>query len=102
MKRVLRVSAVLIILGLCIWASWHREDLKNFPQIISSYYSKQFCSCYFVMKQGEDRCHEWTRQWVPIQSFELDRENKQVRVRGLFRTSTASYAGGRQGCFLVE
>ena len=49
-----------------------------FPGIISSFYSKEFCSCYFVTEGTPEECHNFARQWVPIQNFVLDKEKRII------------------------
>jgi len=91
-KYVLLALAVFI-LG---WLVTYRVEVTSFPGIISSYYSKEFCSCYFVEKMGEPFCHDFARQYIPIQDFKLD--GNTVTVKGLFITNSSTYHGEREGC----
>lgn len=52
------------------------------------------------MELSEEQCHNFARQWVPISEFHLDRENKQVTVKGLGRTNTAKFLSLPDGCVL--
>lgn len=90
----------LVLLALVIFLLVNFKHTAAFPSIISSFYSKEFCSCYFVTEGTVDQCHNFARQWVPIQSFELDKEKRTVTVKGLFVTTTARYTGDRYGCVL--
>ncbi|HRP67909.1 MAG TPA: hypothetical protein PLY93_00035 [Turneriella sp.] len=103
-KIVKRVSqlVVLLLLGVGIYLAVNFRHTAAFPKIISAFYSKEFCSCYFVTEGTVDECHNFARQWVPIQSFSLDGENRSVTVKGLFVTTTARYTGDRYGCVLEE
>jgi len=94
--RALLLFAVLIIL----WIQWNWKHLEAFPSIISSFYSKEFCSCYYVMKQSEEQCHNFARQWVPISQFGNDIEKKEVTVSGLGRTNKSIFLNEKQGCVL--
>lgn len=76
------------------------SNLKAFPYIISSFYSKEFCSCYFVVRKDEEFCHHYARQWVPISDFRLDLEEKKVTVSGLGKTNTAYFRDKNLGCVL--
>ncbi|MCZ8342297.1 MAG: hypothetical protein O9301_04630 [Leptospira sp.] len=99
-KILILVSTLLFIL--LVWIQWNWKHLASFPSIISSFYSKEFCSCYFVTKLSEEQCHNFARQWVPISEFKLDIENKSVTVKGLGRTNTAKYLDETFGCTLQD
>lgn len=101
MKNILRTIVLILFAALTAWVAWNRKELRNFPGIISAFYSKEMCSCMFVVGQTEEFCNNYARQWVPIQGAPVvDREKKTVQVRGLFVTSEAEYTGERTGCVL--
>lgn len=98
-KRLLQLIA-LGVFAVVIFLLVNFKHTAAFPSIISSFYSKEFCSCYFVTEGTVEQCHNFARQWVPIQSFVLDKEKRTVTVKGLFVTTTARYTGDRYGCVL--
>lgn len=98
-KRILQALGAAL-LGVTVFLAVNYKHTAAFPRIISSFYSKEFCSCYFVTEGTEEQCHNFARQWVPIQSFALDKEKRTVTVKGLFATTTARYTGDRYGCIL--
>ncbi|MFZ5629632.1 MAG: hypothetical protein ACOY5B_10920 [Spirochaetota bacterium] len=98
-RRILQLLG-LALLGVVLFLAVNYRHTAAFPRIISSFYSKEFCSCYFVTEGTEEQCHNFARQWVPIQSFTLDKEKRTVTVKGLFATTTARYTGDRYGCIL--
>lgn len=98
MKRII-IYIVGIIVGISLlWIVANWSHIKAFPSIISAFYSKEFCSCYFVMERSEEICHNYARQYVPISDFSLDQENRTVTVKGLGRITTVQYQGERTGC----
>jgi hypothetical protein len=99
MKRIAQGFLVLILI-LAVYLLVNFKHTKAFPKIISSFYSKEFCSCYFVTEGTPEQCHNFAKQWVPIQDFKLDKEARTVTVRGLFISTTARYTGDRYGCLL--
>ncbi len=99
LKRALQVLGLAVISGL-LFLLVNFKHSAAFPSIISSFYSKEFCSCYFVTEGTVEQCHNFARQWVPIQSFTLDKEKRTVTVKGLFVSTTARYTGDRYGCVL--
>ena len=93
----------LTILVLCIvWAIANWKHLVVYPNIISSYYAKEYCSCFFVTELDEESCHTIVKQWIPIQSFTLNKENKTVLVKGLWQINSAEYLDEKTGCRLVD
>lgn len=106
MKKVFNKKNILRFLGLAagfllLWVALNWKHIRAFPDIISSFYSKEFCSCFFITGRGEAACHNYARQYVPISDFSLDKEKKQVTVTGLWQTNKASYLGPLEGCRLV-
>lgn len=99
LKRTLQVFGLLVLAGL-LFLLINFKHTAAFPSIISSFYSKEFCSCYFVTEGTVEQCHNFARQWVPIQNFTLDKEKRTVTVKGLFVSTTARYTGDRYGCVL--
>lgn len=107
MKKLLKTLAVVALIaalagGVWIGANW--RHVRAFPKILSSWYAKEFCSCYFVVGRDEAFCHNIARQWVPVDTdsdaFVLDTESGTVTVRGLGHSHTARYQGQRFGCVL--
>ncbi len=100
-KTIIIALLIFILFDLvAFWVVTHWSNLKAFPYIISSFYSKEFCSCYFIVRQDEAFCHNYARQWVPISSFQLDKESKSVTVSGLGKTNTARFFNQKYGCVL--
>jgi hypothetical protein len=98
------ILSALGILALCIafWVQWNWKHIEAFPSIISSFYSKEFCSCQYVMKLSEEQCHNFARQWVPISEFINDKEKKEVIVTGLGRTNKSVFLSEKLGCVIAN
>ncbi|MCC5816282.1 MAG: hypothetical protein JJT78_16145 [Leptospira sp.] len=102
-KNIILFLILFIIFDIALfWTISNWKNLTAFPSIISSFYSKEFCSCYFVVREDEDFCHHYARQWVPISDFQLDKESKKVTVSGLGRTNTAIFQNDKKGCVLED
>ncbi|NVZ99630.1 amidase [Pseudomonas gingeri] len=90
----------LLLLALFSW-TWHeRVALRAFPQIISAYTAKEYCSCRYVMNNAADYCLGYVKQSVPISRFVDDPSQRRVSAEGLGRSSTAVWVGEREGCRL--
>ncbi|TGN19460.1 hypothetical protein [Leptospira idonii] len=100
MKKNILGTLLAVLILILFWVQWNWKHLAAFPSIISSFYSKEYCSCFYVMKQSEEQCHHFARQWVPISDFKNDQENKEVIVSGLGRTNKAKFIDSKRGCVL--
>ena len=89
---------VILLLALC-WSK--RTVLAAFPDIISAYTAKEYCSCRYVMDNPADYCLAYVKQYVPTSRFVDDVTRKQVSVSGLGRSNTAAWLSQRQGCQLL-
>ena len=97
MKRFL-LLLLIVLLG---WGWFERENLWAFPDIISAYTAKEYCSCRYVMDNPADYCLAYVKKYVPTSSFVDDAAHKQVSVSGLGRSNTAAWLSQRQGCQLL-
>lgn len=105
-KKIIWKNTKRILLGLLvfiiIYGVIYYKEIKSFPSIISAFYSKEYCSCFFVSEGTEEFCHDYARQYVPISEFKLNRDEKTVTVKGLGRSATAKFFGDREGCRLIQ
>jgi len=99
-RRPLLSLLLLLLLILLGWI-WHeRVALQAFPQIISAYTVKEYCSCRYVMNNSADYCQGYVKQSVPISRFLDDPRQRRVSAEGLWRSSTAVWVSAREGCRL--
>ncbi|BBP69355.1 hypothetical protein PHLH6_13590 [Pseudomonas sp. Seg1] len=96
MKRFLLVLLV-VLLG---WGVYERENLWAFPDIISAYTAKEYCSCRYVMNNDAEYCHGYVKQWLPTSQFTDDSTRKTITVSGMGRHNSAQWQSERQGCRL--
>lgn len=100
MKKAI-LAIVIIALILCgMWVVGNWRHLSSFPTILSSYYSKEYCSCYYVTGGEEEFCHEFVSSWLDIDEFRHDKDARRITVSGLGRTNSAVYRGEALGCVL--
>lgn len=103
-RRPLLTVLVALSIGLFIallsWLWLERVALRAFPEIISAYTAKEYCSCRYVMEQPAEYCRGYVKQSVPISDFLETPEEKRIIVAGLGRSNSARWMGARQGCRL--
>jgi len=92
---------VLMLVLLLGWGWQQRVALSAFPDILSAYTAKEYCSCRYVAGQSAPYCQGYVKQYLPISDFVDDPEHKRVKASGLGRTHTASWLGVREGCRLI-
>jgi hypothetical protein len=100
--RLRPLSRVLIIIAVALAALiWqYRIQLQAFPDIISAYTAKEYCSCRYVMNNPAEYCRAYVKQWLPS-DVQDDESNRTVSANGLGRTHSAAWIGARQGCRLL-
>lgn len=94
----LTLVLLIVVLG---WVWQERVALWAFPDIISAYTAKEYCSCRYVMNNPLEYCHQYVKQWLPVSDFTDDGESKRVSASGLGRRHSAVWLGERQGCRLT-
>lgn len=99
-RRPFSSLGLILLIALLGWI-WHeRVALWAFPEIISTYTAKEYCSCRYVMINDADYCRGYVQQWLPISGFTDDTASKRITVSGLGRSNSATWLGERQGCRL--
>jgi hypothetical protein len=91
---------LIVLVALLGWIWQERMTLWAFPDIISAYTAKEYCSCRYVMNNEAGYCLRYVKQWLPTSSFIDDAASKRVTVSGMGRSNSAVWRGERQGCRL--
>lgn len=92
---------LLVLLVVLLGWIWHeRLALWAFPDIVSAYTAKEYCSCRYVMNNEVGYCRGYVKQWLPASDFRDDAQSKRVTVSGMGRSNSAAWIGERQGCRL--
>ncbi|WP_445179465.1 amidase [Pseudomonas sp. McL0111] len=99
MKLLKRILLVLLIV-LLGWGWLERENLWAFPDIISAYTAKEYCSCRYVMNNDAEYCRGYVKQWLPTSTFNDDPISKTITVSGMGRSNSAQWRSEHQGCRL--
>lgn len=100
-RRPFSSLLVLIIVVLAALAWSNRTALAAFPDIISAYTAKEYCSCRYVMDNPAEYCVGYVKQYVPTSAFFDDVAHKHVTASGLGRSNTAAWLSQQQGCQLL-
>ncbi|MHA3737583.1 amidase [Pseudomonas sp. Eth.TT006] len=98
--KLLKRLLLLALIALLGWIWLERDNLWAFPDIISAYTAKEYCSCRYVMNNEAEYCRGYVKQWLPNSSFSDDSASKTVSVSGMGRSSRAQWLSERQGCRL--
>lgn len=96
------LTLFLVLLALVLGWGWQqRVALAAFPDILSAYTAKEYCSCRYVVGQSQAYCQGYVKQYLPLSGLVDDAEQKRVTASGLGRSNTAVWIGSRQGCRLL-
>ena len=99
-RRPILGVCVLLIVVLLGWAWQQRVALSAFPDIVSAYTAKEYCSCRYVANQPADYCRGYVKQWLGTSGFTDEADLKRVTVSGMGRSNSAQWQSERQGCRL--
>ncbi|WP_460117357.1 amidase [Pseudomonas sp. S2_C03] len=99
-RRPFTAVGAFLLIALLGWIWQERVALWAFPDIISAYTAKEYCSCRYVMNNDAQYCRGYVKQWLPVSGFTDDSAAKRVSVEGLGRSNSAQWLGERQGCRL--
>lgn len=95
-------SLLLLLLAVLLGWAWHeRLALQAFPDILSAYTAKEYCSCRYVMNNPADYCRGYVRQYLPLSSLVDDSEQRRITASGLGRSYSAAWISEREGCRLA-
>lgn len=100
-RRPFSTLLLVLLIALLGWGWQERVALRAFPDIISAYTAKEYCSCRYVMNNDAEFCHRYVKQWLPVSSFTDDPVSKRLTVSGLGRSNGAQWIGEHQGCRLI-
>ena len=92
---------LLLTVPLLGWGWQERVALAAFPDILSAYTAKEYCSCRYVAGQSDQYCRGYVKQYLPLSELQDDAGQKRVTASGLGRSNTAVWTGARQGCRLL-
>ncbi|MHC8399626.1 amidase [Pseudomonas sp. MDT1-17] len=99
-RRPFSTLLLILLVALLGWVWQERVALWAFPDIISAYTAKEYCSCRYVMNNPAEFCHSYVKQWLPTSGFTDDAASRRVTVSGMWRSNSAQWIGERQGCRL--
>jgi hypothetical protein len=99
-RRPFSTLGLILLIALLGWIWQERVALWAFPDIISAYTAKEYCSCRYVMNNDTQYCQGYVKQWLPFSAFVDDPAGKHVTVSGMGRSNSAQWIGEHQGCRL--
>jgi hypothetical protein len=100
-RRPFSLLLLLVVLLASAWSWSNRHYLQAFPDIVSAYTAKEYCSCRYVMDNPADYCLSYVKLSLPSSGFFDDEARKIVTASGLGRTHSAAWLSARQGCQLL-
>jgi hypothetical protein len=98
--RLVAVAGIVLVVALGVLVAYNWQDVRAFSGILPAFYAKEFCSCRFVVGQSVPFCHDYARQWLPINHFYLSEHKRCVTVTALGQTRSAGFLNRREGCRL--
>ena len=75
---------------------------KNIGYLITRYMAKEYCSCRYVVKQSPKVCKDENKSYKVLVRIMEDEENKVIKVRNVFTTTSAYFVNEKLGCILEK
>jgi hypothetical protein len=86
MKKLLFIP-LLLILGSC--------EIRT---VVTANFSKEFCSCLFVVKRSKESCYNQAKQFITPTGYEINDKLKTVSARFLGAHSVFGFESQKYGC----
>lgn len=99
-KNKLFLSAVFlfIILGAAHQIIFSRTHIKDVPMLMATMRAKEFCSCYFILKQEKDYCIDSVKKGYPLFDYKIDEDKKRVTFKNPIASASAFVIEMKYGC----
>jgi len=69
--------------------------------MLSATFSKDYCSCRFIVGQTDGYCREVAKQYISVKEYKVDLDQKIVYSAGLGESATVQFVEGK-GCHFKE
>ena len=102
MKKIAITLVLFLLIIFIMWAISSRRHLIAFPEIVSSYSAKEYCSCRYVVGRTPDQCYDLVRQYISIDTPVEDEAARTITITGMGQTNQARYVNERLGCVLLN
>jgi hypothetical protein len=111
MKRIALTILTIVIISLLTALLWPNESthlrLIDAPSIATRFRAKEFCTCYYLLKQELSYCDDWTKDIALNAHYQLDNEQKTVSAwftwpfsKHLLYEHKARFLDDKSGCRL--
>lgn len=102
MKKIIITLILFMLIILAMWAISSRKHWLAFPDVVSSYSAKEYCSCRYVVGRSAEQCKELVRQYISIDAPIEEDATKTITISGMGQTNQARYINERLGCVLLN
>ncbi len=99
-KSVLFICLVAVILFLK-YTFFTKTNVLEIPELLASSRSKEFCSCYFILKNNEDYCLNQVLKGYPLFKYFIG--NGLVSFSNpLYRSTSVVSVDKKYGCYFKK
>ncbi|MGK0366935.1 MAG: hypothetical protein ACI9QD_000066 [Thermoproteota archaeon] len=103
MKKIIVIG---FFIGFVLAVIGHQQKFSitpvwQIPNILTAMRAKEFCSCYFLLKNKKAYCLAKVKKGYPAFGHNVDDKNKSVSFTILYATTTSEVKNPRLGCKLL-
>lgn len=99
-KTFLIFFGIFIFLGAFHQVIFSRTSLREVPELMATMRAKEFCSCFYMLKKGEEYCLESVKKGYPLFEYKITKETKSITFKNKFAEATAQVENPLYGCSL--
>lgn len=98
MKKILSFLLILSAFVIGHEAIFSKTNILEVPELLASSRSKEFCSCFFLLKNKEKSCLNQVLKGYPLFKYKLKKDS--VSFTNPFYSSKSNFLGDKYGCQL--
>lgn len=97
MKKIMFIGILLLSVIATNLLIFKKTSISEVPSLLASSRSKEFCSCYFLLKNSKEYCLDLVLKGYPIFKYEI-RDN-EVEFSNPFSSSISKVSSDKRfGC----
>jgi hypothetical protein len=101
MKKIFFLTGLILFLSVGLFYKSESKLLAS-NELAAHFYSKELCSCLWVLELSEIDCEEEAKEFIPRGKVEIDFKNKRVISSGYGAKQTAQFLNEKEGCVYLK
>lgn len=101
MKKIILIVVIILAATVIKISIFKKTSISEVPSLLASSRSKEFCSCYFLLKNSKEYCLDLVLKGYPLFDFKIS--DNEVEFSNPIASSTSRVSADKRfGCEFVE